>query len=337
MAGKVTYYNGKRYSSLTQLAECYGISPSTLRARLYRGYSLEEALNTNKYCNSISVEYGGKGYSSIREFCDDLGLNYGTVGHLWRSGMSLEDIVEHLSKASTSIPVEYKGKKYRSLTQLGKAYNIHVTTLLGRLNRGMSLEEALQQKIMKVVYGNRKFRSLREFAEEYNLNYSTVCNLRCQGLTLDEIVRRSENLKHYRKSVVYNGRKYKSLAQLAREYGIHEGTLSLRLEKGVTLEDALKKPSRPSRVYVYQGKEYKSIAELSRVTKVKTETLTAKLKAGLSVDEAVKASTPRKVVGGVGLRALAHKAGISHECLRQRLNKGYSLHEALTLPKYNKK
>lgn len=96
------------------------------------------------------------------------------------------------------------------------------------------------------------------------------------------------------RQVIYNGKTYKSITELAQELGIGRVTLRYWIESGKCLEKcyaAYISESRgergASKPVLYYGKEYKSISMLARELNISQKYLSEQLRSGISAEEAV--------------------------------------------------
>lgn len=83
----VLLHKGKTRSLIEHCAEL-GMKPITVRNRLARGWSVQEALETP--VNDWFVSYNGK-RGSIRSHCKELGLNYDVVVRRVKKGWTIEN------------------------------------------------------------------------------------------------------------------------------------------------------------------------------------------------------------------------------------------------------
>ncbi len=144
-------YAGKLYPSLRSLSIEQRIPYQTLRNRLWRGMTVEEALSAS----GPSIEYGGKTYFSIKSLADELHVPYDRLRSGLKKGMTVEEALQNNRLCRhKGHPVEYAGKLYSSIRSLAKELPIPYHTLLYRLKKGMSVEEALENNRPRVWRGD---------------------------------------------------------------------------------------------------------------------------------------------------------------------------------------
>ncbi len=94
-----------------------------------------------------------------------------------------------------------------------------------------------------------------------------------------------------KKEVTYLGVKYDSMRKLAEAFGIKESTLCVRLQSGISLEEALKPVIRKSdnkpKKALYNGVEYPSRNYMCSRLNIKRTSLNNLLDKGVELEEAV--------------------------------------------------
>lgn len=143
------------------------------------------------------------------------------------------------------------------------------------------------------------------------------------------------------KKVVYRGKTYRSLSELAQEKGVRLDNLSRRISKGMSVEEAVDSGisvTISGKKLEYNGKEYKSVVELAKVAQVGYGTLKARLLSGMSVEEAVETKKDsRKQAQKIeymgkeypSMKRLAEEVGIKYSVFYERVKRGMSVEEAV--------
>ena len=149
---------GNIYRSQKDMCAFYGITCKTLGGRLYRGWSLKDALTTPQ--NDTSIVYQGQEYPSLRALCIAFDLSEKVMAYrIKNQGLSVEDAVKYYEFYNKMAkPVIYNGIEYESLTALCKTVNANYKVAASRLLAGDTLEEALSEKLEYRKNGN--FRAL---------------------------------------------------------------------------------------------------------------------------------------------------------------------------------
>lgn len=190
----------------------------------------------------IEVEYSGVKYPSLKEFCRECNLDYNLISGRVLSGWSLEDAINkpriYNNKAKG---FSYNGNEYSSISSFCKEHGLNYQFVRSRLKRGWSLEDAISKpkKTTRAVnitsYRGKEYDSVMALCKEHDLDYDLVTNrLRC-GWNLEDALSR----KKLEYGVLYDGKLYKSGAELAREFGISISTFKSRLYHGYSIEESI--------------------------------------------------------------------------------------------------
>lgn len=115
----VLSYNGFT-GTLAEWSLVIGIDVKTLRARMQRGWSVEQTLTTpldtrtSPRHRPSSYSYGGKEYPTLKSLCEEVGVSYRLVQSRLKLGWSIEDAV---SKPLVDVfKDELTGRKFGRLT-----------------------------------------------------------------------------------------------------------------------------------------------------------------------------------------------------------------------------
>ena len=114
---KYIFFEGKSYESIAKLADEFGIKPVTLRTRLRKGLSIEEALSQDKL-NCRKVIYNNVEFSSIRELCNTL---------------NIDESNKTITKQGKVVFIN--GKVYNSIKEASVKLNINESKLRRILNK----------------------------------------------------------------------------------------------------------------------------------------------------------------------------------------------------------
>ena len=145
----------------------------------------------------------------------------------------------------------------------------------------------------------------------------------------------------------HEGREFSSLTAMAKHWGMSYAVLSRRLNAGWSVEAALTTPvsSPAAREWVVDGKRYYRAADVAEAYGLKTSTLYYRVSHGLSLDAAVHSPLRRSPYDGGACAckdhlgneypnktAMCRAYGKTRQLLKHRLDKGWSLGDALTRP-----
>ena len=256
---------GKGFKSYDELSKHYGVKVVTIRTRLKRGMSLEEALgivktpdlrykknNTKKNRRSIKdvdLVVDGIKYESISELAKTFGITDITLRtRICEYWMSPEEAVKtpirRTNKKIENLVVD--GIKYESISQLAKSFGLKPFVVRQRIiDYGYTAEEAVKKPLKgkSTIVKGKEFSSISEAARYFNRSAATVqANLK-RGLTVDEAF--GFEKRRTSRTVLYdwNGKKYtiKELTKLlSKEYKIPQSILFSRIyQNKLSIEEAI--------------------------------------------------------------------------------------------------
>lgn len=147
---KTIICQGITYGSVLELAERFGIHPSTVARRLRDEWSPEAAVGIDakpkRLGHGTSVVYKEKQYPHLKALADELQIDAQTFRARLARGYSLEDAVTGRMKPRVSAvaeAVDFEGKKYPSKESLAKAHGTTWSVVWKRLRRGWTMRQAL--------------------------------------------------------------------------------------------------------------------------------------------------------------------------------------------------
>jgi hypothetical protein len=142
--------------------------------------------------------------------------------------------------------VEYGGVVYPSYSALAKAFGITEKLLDGRRRWGWSLSDALNTPLNSknshskaVTFRGVYYPSLKDLANSYDINPRDLYQKLDLGWELDEALGLSARQPKTRKAVVIAGKTFDTISSAARFYGKSPRETYARLQRGLTLEEAL--------------------------------------------------------------------------------------------------
>ena len=141
---------GITYGSVLELAERFGIHPSTVARRLRDGWTPEAAVGVDakpkRQGHGISVTYKGKQYPHLKALADELQIDADTFRARLARGYSLENAANGQMRPRVSAlaeAIDFEGKTYPSKDSLAKAYGITWSVASRRILRGWNIRQAL--------------------------------------------------------------------------------------------------------------------------------------------------------------------------------------------------
>lgn len=244
------------------------------------------------------------------------------------------------------------GGKYKTIRQLASEYGIKPSTLRSRLSKGLSLTNALSKSPefkprksrapKRYLYEGQQL-TIAEIAARTGLSVTTIQNRRCgvRVMSTEEVraMEREPGFPHF----LNVGGKHKSIAELARQYGIKEQTIYCRLRKGWPLAAALTfKPVRHQHTITHDGRT-QTLSAWARETGIEYHTLRNRLREGWPTPAAltIKPVPPKHTLtyGGrtQSLSAWAKQFNLDPTTLKQRIDElGWPIERALNEPTHNR-
>lgn len=258
-------YDGKTYKTIAELAQYKGKDTKLIYNRLRKGWDLKKSVESgNALCTPIS--YKGQNYRSIKEMADKLDIPYAVLRNRLQKGQTPDEAVNTPIKKRTSLrPVVYKGTTYRSLNALARQFEISLPSIRHQMfNCGLSLEAAvlhcMEHRHGVSLFGE-KFSKLKDLAEQYEIDLPMLYFYLGSGMTLEEAVTKIRTKEPF----IYEGKSYRTMTDLCQAYGIQPETFRLMIQKGATVDQALRakrEPSTHGKGLYYNGEFYMSCLDL---------------------------------------------------------------------------
>lgn len=195
--------------------------------------------------------------------------------------------------------IRYKGKTYLSLSHLANTFGLDSEVVRVRLVAGYDLKTAVEHRehlLRKpcVVEGVR-YPSEKAAAEHYGIKNNKVHRRRKRGWTLRQALGLDSRRKPKTapKRIVVEGTAYESRQAAVDHYGLEYATVSARLKKGWSVEEAFELTERRKRTDHYNAQEvivggvtYHSMSAAARALNVPLARVQMRLKLAWSVDDA---------------------------------------------------
>ena len=215
---------------------------------------------------------------------------------------------------------DHLGNHFKSVSAMVRHYGISRPTYISRVNAGWTVEEALTVPILKEG-GNykpnnslvgiedhlgNKFNNKVQMAKHWGISSAQLYNRLSSGMSLAEALTKPTTARgKYKKREVadHKGNSYRSVAQMARSYGIASITLHERLKRGWSVEEALTTPVDTSsyrkskkitnvKVQDHLGNWYDSYYALAKAYDLSFSTLYGRvIKLGWSIEKALLTPT----------------------------------------------
>jgi hypothetical protein len=313
----------------------YGIEVQTVRDRLKKGSTLKEAL-TKPTASAPHIDHLGNVYNSFSEMCREYGIKPKSGFSRTGRGWNTEDTLTVDISVRDALLVNMFGTRFASWEEAEDHYCLSRIALLGRHEKGIDLDvPGMGSKPHKDHIGN-EYANISEMAKHHNMGINLVHGRLSRDWSVDRALTQPVRLvgpNQTKVCVDHLGKRFESLSERARAYGLHPSVIRARLKSGYTLEEALTKPVKQC--------INKSIRIQHRV-EAKRKAVENAGKVALEMSNVGKTNNPRnmrecvdhlgKVYQNKMKRAAAYE--LSASMIDWRLRHGYTLEEALTKPKY---
>ena len=324
--------DGKAYPSVKIGAKALGVSYSGIYKHMNKGSTFAQAVislrNNDKTANlrdSSKPITGPDGtvYPSLTAGAKAYGVSRSGVSKCLAKGMTFAEAVktikENREKHGPKTVKLANGEEYETLKDLCAAYGQDPSVVRKKLRRGMTLEEALKRRTYEVVDNKGVVHeSIKKACDDLGLPYMKMIKLmaeydvafaQAQGLVGSEKDRRPGAASRKR-CEDHNGRKFDSIDDLCKFYGITKHMFDGRRKKGWDLETILTTPPlrRPGARGERQcadpltGKEYPSAKALCEAYGIDTQTYTLRVRKGADPAETIKDLVDAKTRDGVKIR-----------------------------------
>lgn len=350
-------FRGKTYESLSALARAYDISVDLFIRRIkspsYKHkFSIAEALGLTKikgkgFTKPITIK--GKKFSSVTAAAKYYGYSVNTVNDKLLLGWSPEQAVGlkkrrgyhpdttgivYIIKNKTNKKI-YIGASYGTLANRWKS---HVERAHVRPKKGSLAEAILKfgksnftKRILKRTNEHSKYE--RFFIKKYNSMAPYGYNLSTGGIGYGNLGRK----------VKIQGKKFKTIKDAAKHYGVNPGTFVTRLSNGRTLEQAagIEKYDIVSKNHIkvkIDGKEFNNVRLAAKFYGLHDHTVRTRIGRGWSIEKALKTkeidlSKKIKFRGKTfkSIRKLAKFYKVSSVTLAGKISRGVPIKKALGL------
>lgn len=302
---KCTDHLGNYFESESARAKHWGKTASAVRARLKKGWSLKDALETPSEHGNLRkecVDHLGNHFKSESDRAKYWGIGYGTVNSRLKLGWSLKDALETPGneKPRAIKCTDHLGNEFKSDIARAKHWNLGAATVRTRLAQGWSLKDALEKPTKLAVFDHlgNGFGSLKSMAEHWNKPTRVVHDRLKAGWSLKDALEKP--YKALRVACIdHLGNKFESKSKRAEYWGQTVGIVEGRIEKGWSLKDALETPVakavKPKVCYDHQGNKFESEAARARHWGKSVVIVNYRLERGLSLKEALEEDTQRNV------------------------------------------
>ena len=231
---------GNIYKSKGEMCKYYGLTTATLKDRLKKGESLEDALTINKFA---CVDHLGNKFETQTEMCKHYGISLGKYKDRIDRGYSVEEALTNETYFQFKC-TDFNGVEYHSLKEMCKAYGVTRSYYKRQLSKGLTQREALTPTQIFDYKGNA-FASIKEMCLYYGITTTTYYRRQQEGMSLKEILITPD--RGMKSCEDHLGNQFDSLVEMAYHWGVPANRLKARLNRyGFTLGEALTCPVRLS-------------------------------------------------------------------------------------------
>ena len=243
---------------------------------------------------------------------------------------------------------DHLGNVYSSIKDMCDFYGVNPRTFRHRLhNKGLSLKDSLELPINRgrSNCGNRiKTCEIEAMCKKSGIRDDLLYQrIRRYGWSAEK----AATAPKYRTSIVVKdhlGNTFNSLNEMAKYWHISRQSYCDRIKAGMTIEEALTTPKRGESwtCFDHFGNEYASEASMCQHYHISKCTYRQRISHGMSVHDALtmppKTTNKKKSVLYNGQRyasldELCTAKNMNINTVHKRINRGWSLQEALTIPK----
>ncbi len=293
---------GKKFHTMSAAAKHYGYSPTTVNAKLLKGWSPEQALGLKKrkgfHPESIGIVYIIQNKINKKIY---IGASLGTLANRWKWHTE-KSILKNRKKGSIAEAIYKFGKKnfkkrilkrLKNVSELSKFERRYIKKFNSMSPIGYNLSTG------GIGYGNlgrkvkiqgKKFKTIKDAARYFDINPGTFISRLGSGWTLEQAagIKEYDKIPSGHRPVKIDGRQFKNLREAARHYGHTDSTVSHRIYNGWSIQKAIKtkKVELAKKVNV-KGKTFSSIRQVAKYYKVSPGTLAGKLSRGIPIKKAL--------------------------------------------------
>jgi hypothetical protein len=264
---RLTEVGGERYPNFNAACRANNVTESAVRARLKRGWSIEEAFGLKQAPkrianNAKTVFLNGSTYPSLSAAAEHYSQRPGAVVRRLSVGWTLEQafgLTPPPRRDVGGVPITIGGIKFVSLAAACEKYGGDARLVAARIRKGWSPEQAFgllpqperpSANGEEIEVAGKVYPSRAMAAKALNLDPRIVHKrIKTYGWTLNQAfgidpppVHRSNHAKR----VTIGDRHFATIADACEAFGITISAVQRRIARGSTLEEALTLPSRKS-------------------------------------------------------------------------------------------
>lgn len=259
----------KEVSELKKLCEQHGMNYSTCLQRLFKGYTLDQALTMppqkhgtyertkprNDTTYKCCYDHLGNFFKSQRQMCEHWKVDPNTYIYRCKRGYSVEQAltgskpikdgksnIDKNAEKKNGVYTDPNGNTFTTRAKMCHKWGVSVSYYLIKLDNGCTMLEALTPNPENP---ERKYRdhtgqcfvSKTEMCEHWGITLSTYTNRLRKGYSQERAL--TEKDTRFCECEDHLGNKYKTKSEMCNAYGIKISTYNMRIKYGMTVEEAL--------------------------------------------------------------------------------------------------
>jgi hypothetical protein len=261
--------DGSSYVNFTWACKAFGLNESAVRSRLNRGWDKQQAFglapNPPRKTTGKAIAVSGQSFASLSEAAAHFGIPAGKVAARLRGGLSVEQTFDLLKKPVRNVrgtPVVVNGTRFVSVAAAGRKYGVNPLLASERFRKGWTVDQVfgLAPPAPRpasvngdgIEVAGKSFPSRSLAAKSFGLDPRLVHKrLKEYGWTLNqafEIDPPPTRRSNHAKAITVGGKSFAALVDACKAFGISFSAVHRRMASGMTLEDALTKPSQKVKV-----------------------------------------------------------------------------------------
>ena len=285
--------DGKVFETIADLSRYSRIHYATLRYRLLKGQSVEEALKQSNQqkqrekTTSKTYEFNGKTYRSIKSLSDEAGVLYATLRWRLKEGWTVERAARTPVAEMARESWEVLGVIYPSLSAAAKAHDKDPDSVRNRVYGGLNIHDALflpNQRNKPIRVHGEDYPSRAAVAREFGISKYTFRSRLRAGLTPEEAVDRDIQGQV---TMTIDEVTYPSIATAADAWNQPYKLVHKRKKLGWSDEDCLKLPSGIGTQFEYLGRVYPTLKDACETTGIAPGTASYRLNTGWDIETAL--------------------------------------------------
>lgn len=362
-----TDHTGQTFSSIAEMCSAWHVRYSAYTSRIAKGWTIEEALTRpvlkqkpedktakpnapqkkaasvrrSAHIDRTITDHTGQTFSSLTAMCEAWGISKSAYDYRIKRGWSIE--------RSLTTPVEqtscqdHTGREFPTKRAMCKAWGVKHDTYFLRVKKGWTVEEALTGKRSTTPerkgtacedHEGNTYPSIKAMCRAWGVDYG-VFNARIKdGWSVEEAITGTGGRDLT--CTDHLGQTFPNKQVMCDHWGISRTTFGGRIAKGWSVEEAL---TGSRKCHDHLGNEFDTPAAMCRHYNLKRNTYENRLLRGWTIEEALtgnkahvcgKPCTDHLGQEFPSKTAMYKHWGVEKSIFNRRLQKGWSLEEALT-------